>query len=398
MKKSILVISIILLFIASFIVSYKYFNSKKTNENTSGEEISDSIIDNGSDNNSNNNQTQFLNEDINLKKAKELLSTMTLEEKVGQMFFIRCMKDSALEDLQNYKVGGFILFDNNIKDETKESLTQTLSNYQSNSKIKLLIGIDEEGGIVNRLSWYPEFRAVPFYSPQELYNEGGYPLVASDTKEKAELLKIIGINMNLAPVCDVSVNPNDFIYPRTFGMDALETSKYIETVVNTMNENKIGSALKHFPGYGNNVDTHTGISVDERSYESFQNSDFLPFKAGIDAGASSILVSHNIVKSMDSNLPASLSPSVNKIIRNELKFDGVIMTDDLQMSAIKEYIGDSTSAVLAIIAGNDLIIASDFDVQIPSVLESIRAGEIQEDRINESVLRILKLKFDLGII
>ena len=398
MKKSILVISIILLFIASFIVSYKYFNSKKTNENTSGEEISDSIIDNGSDNNSNNNQTQFLNEDINLKKAKELLSTMTLEEKVGQMFFIRCMKDSALEDLQNYKVGGFILFDNNIKDETKESLTQTLSNYQSNSKIKLLIGIDEEGGIVNRLSWYPEFRAVPFYSPQELYNEGGYPLVASDTKEKAELLKSIGINMNLAPVCDVSVNPNDFIYPRTFGMDALETSKYIETVVNTMNENKIGSALKHFPGYGNNVDTHTGISVDERSYESFQNSDFLPFKAGIDAGASSILVSHNIVKSMDSNLPASLSPSVNKIIRNELKFDGVIMTDDLQMSAIKEYIGDSTSAVLAIIAGNDLIIASDFDVQIPSVLESIRAGEIQEDRINESVLRILKLKFDLGII
>lgn len=204
--------------------------------------------------------------------------------------------------------------------------------------------------------------------------------------------------MNLAPVCDVSVNPNDFIYPRTFGMDALETSKYIETAVNTMNENKIGSALKHFPGYGNNVDTHTGISVDERSYESFQNSDFLPFKAGIDAGASSILVSHNIVKSMDANLPASLSPSVHKIIRNDLKFDGVIMTDDLQMSAIKEYIGDSTSAVLAIIAGNDLIIASDFDVQIPSVLESIRAGEIQEERINESVLRILKLKFDLGII
>ena len=125
MKKSILVISIILLFIASFIVSYKYFNSKKTNENTNGEEIFDSIIDNGSDNNSNNNQNQFPNEDINLKKAKELLSTMTLEEKIGQMFFIRCMKDSALEDLQNYKVGGFILFDNNIKDETKESLTQT---------------------------------------------------------------------------------------------------------------------------------------------------------------------------------------------------------------------------------------------------------------------------------
>lgn len=395
MKKLFLTIFIILLFIASFALSYKYFNSKKSNDSLHGEESSDSIIDNSD---SNNNSNKPPTEDINLNKAKELLSTMTLEEKVGQMFFIRCRKDSALADLQNYKVGGFILFDNNIKDETKESLTQTLSTYQSNSKIKLLIGIDEEGGIVNRLSWYPEFRAVPFYSPQELYNEGGYQLIARDTKEKSELLKSIGINMNLAPVCDVSVDPNDFIYPRTFGMNALETSKYIKTVVNTMNENKIGSALKHFPGYGNNVDTHTGISIDERSYESFQTSDFLPFKAGIEAGASSILVSHNIVKSMDENLPASLSPSVHKIIRDELNFDGVIMTDDLQMSAIKEYIGDYTSAVLAIIAGNDLIIASDFDVQIPSVLEAIKNGEIQEDRINESVLRILKLKFDLGII
>lgn len=395
MKKLLLTTIIILLFIASFTLSYKYFNSKKINENTNEEETSDSIIDN---NNSDNNSNELPSKDISLKKAKELLSTMTLEEKVGQMFFIRCRKDSALEDLQNYKVGGFILFDDNIKNETKESLTQTLSSYQNNSKIKLLIGIDEEGGIVNRLSWYPEFRSVPFYSPQELYNEGGYPLVASDTKEKATLLKNIGINMNLAPVCDVSIDPNDFIYPRTFGMDALETSKYVETVVTTMNENKIGSALKHFPGYGNNVDTHTGISIDERSYESFQSSDFLPFKAGIEAGASSILVSHNIVKSMDENLPASLSPNVHKIIRDELKFDGVIMTDDLQMSAIKEYIGDQTSAVLAITAGNDLIIASDFDIQIPSVLESIKNGEIQEDRINESVLRILKLKFDLGII
>lgn len=395
MKKLLLTTIIILLFIASSTLSYKYFNSKKINENTNEEETSDSIIDN---NNSDNNSNELPSKDISLKKAKELLSTMTLEEKVGQMFFIRCRKNSALEDLQNYKVGGFILFDDNIKNETKESLTQTLSSYQNNSKIKLLIGIDEEGGIVNRLSWYPEFRAVPFYSPQELYNEGGYPLVASDTKEKATLLKNIGINMNLAPVCDVSIDPNDFIYPRTFGMDALETSKYVETVVTTMNENKIGSALKHFPGYGNNVDTHTGISIDERSYESFQSSDFLPFKAGIEAGASSILVSHNIVKSMDENLPASLSPNVHNIIRDELKFDGVIMTDDLQMSAIKEYIGDQTSAVLAITAGNDLIIASDFDIQIPSVLEAIKNGEIQEDRINESVLRILKLKFDLGII
>ncbi|MDZ5000266.1 beta-hexosaminidase, partial [Clostridium perfringens] len=273
-----------------------------------------------------------------------------------------------------------------------------IKEYQNSSKIKLLIGIDEEGGIVNRLSRYSEFRAIPFYSPQDLYNEGGYPLIISDTKEKATLLKSLGINVNLAPVCDVSINPDDYIYPRTFGKNALETAQYIKTVVSTMKENKIGSTLKHFPGYGNNIDTHTGISIDERSYDTFKNSDFLPFEAGIEAGSESILVSHNIVKSMDENLPASLSPNVHKIIRNELNYDGIIMTDDLQMDAIKEYIGDSTSAVLAITAGNDLIIASDFHIQIHSVLEALKNGVITEDRINESVLRILNWKFDLGIL
>ena len=204
--------------------------------------------------------------------------------------------------------------------------------------------------------------------------------------------------MNLAPVADVSTNPYDYIYDRTFGDNAKETSEYVSLVVKTMKENNIGSSLKHFPGYGNNEDTHTGFSIDERSYETFENSDFLPFIAGINAGASSILVSHNIIKAIDEELPASLSPKVNKIIRDTLKFNGVIMTDDLQMSAIKEYIGDTNSAVLAVIAGNDLIIASDFDIQIPSVLEAIQNGTITEERINESVLRILCLKLNLGII
>jgi beta-N-acetylhexosaminidase len=356
------------------------------------------IINEDSNNESNPHSIPEKNSLSNREKASNLLKTMSLEEKVGQMFFVRCRKDSALEDLKKYYIGGYILFDANINNETKESLTNTIKEYQNSSKIKLLIGIDEEGGIVNRLSRYSEFRAVPFYSPQNLYNEGGYPLIISDTKEKATLLKSLGINVNLAPVCDVSINPDDYIYPRTFGKNALETAQYIKTVVSTMKENKIGSTLKHFPGYGNNIDTHTGISIDERSYDTFKNCDFLPFEAGIEAGSESILVSHNIVKSMDENLPASLSPNVHKIIRNELNYDGIIMTDDLQMDAIKEYIGDSTSAVLAITAGNDLIIASDFHIQIPSVLEALKNGVITEDRINESVLRILNWKFDLGIL
>ncbi|WP_411168727.1 glycoside hydrolase family 3 protein [Clostridium sp. MB05] len=386
MKKFLLVLMFIILSILSGFLINKFLNNNYN------------IINEDSNNESNPYSIPEKNSLSNREKASNLLKTMSLEEKVGQMFFVRCRKDSALEDLKKYYIGGYILFDANINNETKESLTNTIKEYQNSSKIKLLIGIDEEGGIVNRLSRYSEFRAIPFYSPQDLYNEGGYPLIISDTKEKATLLKSLGINVNLAPVCDVSINPDDYIYPRTFGKNALETAQYIKTVVSTMKENKIGSTLKHFPGYGNNIDTHTGISIDERSYDTFKNSDFLPFEAGIEAGSESILVSHNIVKSMDENLPASLSPNVHKIIRNELNYDGIIMTDDLQMDAIKEYIGDSTSAVLAITAGNDLIIASDFHIQIHSVLEALKNGVITEDRINESVLRILNWKFDLGIL
>lgn len=387
MKKLLLIILILVLFIASCILGYKYFNSRKANE----EESSNSTI-------ANYNLNKPTTEDINLNKAKDLLSTMTLEEKVGQMFLIRCNSLTAYEDINNYKVSGFILFDENIKGETKESLSSTIKSYQDNSLIKMIIAVDEEGGIVNRLSWYPEFRDTPFSSPQELYNEGGYPLIISDTKEKATLLKSLGINMNLAPVADISTDPNDYIYPRTFGRNAEETAEYVKTVVKTMKENNIGSTLKHFPGYGNNLDTHSDISIDNRSYESFLNNDFIPFKAGIAAGADSILVSHNIINSIDENLPASLSRKVHDVIRNELNFNGVIMTDDLQMSAIKDYVGEVNSVIFAVNSGNDLIISSDYENQIPTVIESVKNGDIKEEVIDEAVLRVLELKIKLGII
>ncbi len=330
--------------------------------------------------------------------ARNIMETMTTEEKVGQIFFVRCRKDTALADLEKFSLGGYILFAGDIKGNTKESLKNTIQNYQDASKIGLLIGVDEEGGDIVRISKYPEFRAVPFHSPQSLYAEGGFELIANDTKEKAELLKSLGFNVNLAPVCDVSTDPADYIYPRTFGKGAEETSEYVKTVVQTMNSNGIGCTLKHFPGYGNNVDTHKEIAIDNRSYATFTSSDFIPFLTGIEAGAGSILVSHNIVKCMDENLPASLSPAVHKILREDLSFDGVIMTDDLKMDAIKEYIGDEVSAVLAIKAGNDLIVASDFEIQIPSVLNAVESGAITQERIDESVLKILEWKLRLGII
>ena len=140
-----------------------------------------------------------------------------------------------------------------------------------------LDAVDEEGGKVNRVSRYPAFRQAPFPSSQVLYENGGFDAVRLDTLEKSRLLKSLGINVNFAPVCDISQDPADFIYDRSFGKDASLTSAYVETAVQAMKEEQMGCVLKHFPGYGNNADTHTGISYDRRPYETFTSSDFLPF-------------------------------------------------------------------------------------------------------------------------
>lgn len=331
-------------------------------------------------------------------RAEEFLSHMTLEEKVGQMFFVRLRKDSAATDLKDYRLGGYILFGDDFKNESKDSIKDLVSEYQDLSSIPLLIGVDEEGGTVNRVSKYTAFRSEPFKSPQDLYKAGGFEAIQTDTKEKAELLLELGINVNLAPVSDVSTDAADFIYKRAFGKDAKATANYVKTVILAMNRARIGSTLKHFPGYGNNIDTHTGVATDNREYDQFLTNDFLPFQAGIEAGADSILVSHNIVTSMDKKNPASLSSAVHKLLRDTLKFEGVIMTDDLSMDAIKNYTSDNEAAVLAIQAGNDLLIATDFDTQIPAVLEAVKSGKIKEDRLDASVIRILIWKLKLGIL
>ena len=175
------------------------------------------------------------------------------------------------------------------------------------------------------------------------------------------------------------------------------TAGFVEETVSVMKENKVASVLKHFPGYGNNVDTHTGISYDKRDYEQFVSSDFIPFQSGINAGADIVLVSHNIVECMDSEYPASLSKKVHEILRNELGFTGAIITDDLYMDAIKEFSNDE-AAILAVQAGNDLLCCTDFEVQIPAVINAVKEGKISENRIDESVLRILNLKISLGLL
>ena len=332
------------------------------------------------------------------QKAQELLEGMTLEEKVGQLFIARCPETEAASKVTQYHLGGYILFARDFTGKTKEEVTASIQSYQNAAEISLLIGVDEEGGTVNRVSKNTNLRQTPFSSPQELYAAGGWDLIRSDTQEKCQLLQSLGINLNFAPVCDVSQDPQDFIYARSFGQDAKQTAVYVETVVGIMSEEHMGSVLKHFPGYGNNSDTHTGIAYDERPYGTFVNSDFLPFQAGINAGADMVLVAHNVVSCMDDQVPASISLPVHNILRNELGFDGVIITDDLVMEGVRQFAGDAEIAVRAVQAGNDMLCCTDFEVQVPAVVKAVENGEITEERLNESVLRILKMKIKLGII
>lgn len=336
--------------------------------------------------------------DDNRIKAEEILKSMSLEEKVGQMFFVCLKQDSVIDDIEMYHFGGLILFANDFEMETKSSIQVLLQEYQNTSKLPLLIGVDEEGGTVNRVSKYSAFRNEPFLSPQDLYKNGGYELIERDVSEKSDLLLSLGINVNLAPVCDVSTNPKEFIYKRSFGKNAEDTSEFIRTVVALMKDKHIGMTLKHFPGYGNNVDTHTGIAIDNRSYDSFTTNDFLPFQAGIEAGADSIMVSHNIVSCMDEENPASISRKVHEILRNELNFDGIIITDDLKMDGVKGYANENDIGVLAVLAGNDMLITSDYEQQIPSVIEALQNKQITLTQIDESVRRILLWKLSIGVI
>lgn len=332
------------------------------------------------------------------EQAEELLQNMTLEEKVGQMFLARFPESEVVEEIKKYNPGGYILFGNDFKDETPSSISQKLQECQNSSKIKLILGVDEEGGRVVRVSKYPAFRSTNFLSPQEILKIGGLSAILEDSSEKSNLLKSIGINMNLTPVADVPKLDTSYIYDRSYGEDANKTATYVSELIKKMNDDGMISVMKHFPGYGDNVDTHTGIAIDKRTYDVFENLDFLPFISGIKAGGPCILVSHNIIKSMDEDKPASLSENVHNILRNKLNFSGIIMTDDLDMDAVKSYVTNGETAVQAVLAGNDMIISSDFIQQRKEVLNAINQGKISEERINESVRKILALKYMYKVI
>lgn len=381
MKKIILLL-IVVIFLGGFFININYLK-KETKPLTvsSNEERSNDLFSNY------------------YSDADKIVNEMTLEEKIGQLFLVRYDDNLVNYYIDNFKVGGFILFAKDFEKESKNSISIKISSFQKRSKEPLAIAVDEEGGFVTRVSKFPAFRDSKFLSPKEYYEIGGYELLESTENEKAKLLKSIGVNLNLAPVADVSTNKDDFIYNRTFGYNALETSYLIENMVNYANNNYFSSCLKHFPGYGNNSDTHTGIAIDDREYTEFTNSDYLPFIKGIEAKVPFILISHNVIKAIDPDYPSSLSYKViTKELRQKLQFSGIVITDDLDMEAVKSYAKDGHAATLAINAGADMIITSDVKNMYNELLASVKNKQIKIDTINQAVKRILAWKIAYQIL
>lgn len=328
-----------------------------------------------------------------------IINTMTLEQKVGQLFLARCPnQETGVIHAQKYHLGGYLLFGNNFEDQSIGSMQQMIDAFQEASSIPMLIAVDEEGGTVCRVSSYSRFRSNRFPSPRSLYEEGGIDLLLETEREKCLLLKAIGINVNMAPVCDITTDSGAFMYSRSLGLSPDETGACITQMVQLMSQYKVGSVLKHFPGYGNNSDTHTDVAVDMRTLDELKSNDLVPFQSGMLAGCGAVLVSHTIIKCLDTETPASLSPNVIHFLREDMGYDGVIMTDDLKMAAIANEYGTADAAVLAVLAGNDLLCSANYQSQYNAVLEACKDGRISESRLEQSVARILTWKYNLGLL
>ena len=342
--------------------------------------------------------TESINEKMTVKeKVENTMKTMTLEEKVGQLFMARVPEQNQIMDIQNYHLGGYLLFDRDMAGKGQADVKQTIASYQEASKTPMFIGSDEEGGTVSRLS-RNQIVSPAFESPQALYQNDGWDGITKEIDRKAQVFGELGIQLGMFPDADVSTDPQSFIYDRTIGMDAKGTSHYVKLSVEEMKKQKLGSTLKHFPGYGNNRDSHVEIVTDDRSMEDLRKNDFLPFEAGIKAGVDSIMVSHNIVQAIDGNRPASISKPVHDVIRNELGFKGVIMTDDMDMAGLADFISQEEAGLQALQAGNDMILSSSYSTQIPYILEAIKKGEYSEQQLDQSVERLLTWKVELGLI
>ncbi|MDW7671871.1 MAG: glycoside hydrolase family 3 protein [Bacillota bacterium] len=344
--------------------------------------------------------------------AEQMLSAMTTEEKIGQLLmpaFRRNVDGSPLLHLDettrdflfDFQPGGVILFNENI--DTEQQTTDLINEYQSHSAIPLFIAVDEEGGIVSRLTASGKISFPDSPGNQVLGSRHSPEEAAELGRQMACRLQELGFNMNMAPVADVNTNPqNPVIGARSFGADPFLVADFSVAMASGMLEGGVIPVLKHFPGHGDTQeDTHFSQVVVPHDRQRLESVEWVPFKAGIEAGLPAIMTAHLKVPAIIPNdRPSTLSPEMlTGILRMALGFQGVIITDALEMGAVTSGWPPGEAAVEAFLAGADiLLMPASLQEAYAGLLEAVQEGRITEERLNESVLRILTLKEAAGLL
>ena len=357
-------------------------------------------------------QEQEPEEKTEEEKVQDYVSSLTLEEKIGQMIMVAYRRDTngnpvhtINEDIKQsihaLHPGGVILFGENI--DTEEQTADLISQLQAESTIPMWFGIDEEGGRVSRLHASGKIDTPQIPAALELGRSGSTEKVREAYGIIGEELKQLGFHIDFAPVADIYTNPeNTVIGDRAFGTTAQETSPYVAAAVDGLEDEGILSALKHFPGHGDTgTDSHTGEAVSYKTMEQLLEEECVPFQAGMEAGAAFVMVSHiQTPNATEDGLPASLSYDiVTNLLKEKLQFEGLVITDAMDMGAITQYYSAQDAALLAIEAGVDiLLMPSDPQAAFEAVYEGVQNGSILEERIDRSVNKIIQAKVNLDLI
>lgn len=362
---------------------------------------------------------------VSAHAADSLLAKMSLREKVGQLFLVRpdaldpSLSQETIDDadapgvtklsesmtafLKEYPVGGVVVFGKNITGEAQ--LVQLIDELQQTSAVPMLIGVDEEGGSVARLANSPGFD-LPQYESAAAVGAQGTEAVRAMSGEIGTYLSEYGINLDFAPVADVNTNPaNPVIGTRAFSSDPQTAADCVAAAVEGFSQAGMLCCLKHFPGHGDTAnDSHDGAVYTEKTMEELRTCEFLPFEAGIRAGAPLVMVGHiaasNAVEGEDGQLPATFSHTIiTDVLRGELGFTGVVVTDSLSMGAVTGTYTPGEAAVRALQAGADLLLMpAGLTQAYDEVLAAVEDGRLSEERIDESVARILALKQQAGLL
>lgn len=335
------------------------------------------------------------------EKARYYVSKMTTEEKVAGLFFVHPevvngglqADESTREALNRYPVGGIIYFGNNIQSE--EQLTNLLAKTKAYSKYPLFLGVDEEGGRVARVA--QAFESVENTGDAAALGALGNPASAYNAYGKiGTYLRKYGFNVDFAPVADIYNESNSMFEKRSFGKDAKLVSDYVYQAVRGLQDKGVSACAKHFPGHGSTKgDSHNGMAVSTLTMDELLSRELLPFKSAISANTDFVMMGHiSLPNVLPDNTPATLSYDIiTGILRNKLGYNGIVITDAMRMSAVSTMYSSADAAVMAIKAGCDMVLMPvDFNEAYQGVLNAVYSGEIPIERIDESLMRIYRVK------